>query len=299
MRINASTCLPGQTIMGSPVPIPTAYAMAVATERARVAVASQAGYRLYWTAAGRFGSVDVPTEPGAFLVVGRHAFCDVVLDADPTIALRHLLVRAARLDDGCARLSVIDLHTTLGFDVGDGRCERAFAATGPVGFHVGGYTLIALPLGERLPELLPSPLCDRAAVAHPYRDAPVSRLTLLPRALAIGESAGAGSDYTLSMQSPRGYAGTQLTALDLELGVLIGRAPKCSDTLRTVLNDGISRVHLLLRKGVAYDLASTQGTFIANRSHGWQRVRWTPIEDGSQLMMGAATPVRLTFTKQS
>jgi hypothetical protein len=58
MRINASTCLPGQTIMGSPVPIPTAYAMAVATERARVADASQAGYRLYWTAAGRFGSVD-------------------------------------------------------------------------------------------------------------------------------------------------------------------------------------------------------------------------------------------------
>jgi hypothetical protein len=263
-----------------------AYAVAVAADRVREE--PNLGYRLYWMADGRFGSFDVPLDPMGFVVVGRHALCDVVLDGDPTIALRHLLVRASRLDDGCPRLSVVDLHTHIGFEVNGARQERSMAATGPIAFRVGAYALVALPGGEPMPLALPAPAQSRALVAHPYRDAPVSSITLLPRAIQLGESmVGLGSGWKLTLQSARGSAALKLSSLDLELGVLIGRAPKCSDAARPLLNDGISRVHLLLRKGVAYDLASTQGTYTYHR-----RVRAIALDDdGTDLRLGTINPV--------
>jgi hypothetical protein len=282
--------------MGEPYPLATAYTIAVATEHAR-ADDGASGYRLYWMCSGRFGSCDVPIDPQSFLVAGRHAFCDVVLDADPTIALRHLLIRATRLDDGCPRLSVLDLHTNIGFAVHGGNHERSIAATGPIAFHVGVYAVVALPIGERLPEALPEPLCERALIAHPYRDAAPSSMTLLPPALGIGESFDKHASYALSLRSMHGAAGIQLSPLDLEVGVLVGRAPKCSDTLRSVLNDGISRVHVLIRKGIVYDLASTQGTYLPNPAGGWRRIRSTGFEHDTQVCIGAATAVHLRFVK--
>jgi len=287
MRSNASTCLPHQIKIPIRAPsLETAYAVAIAADRVREE--PNVGYRLYWMADGRFGSFDVPMDPGAFIVVGRHAMCDVVLDGDPTIALRHLLIRASRLDDGCPRLSVVDLHTHIGFEVNGARQERSMALTGPVAFRVGAYALVALPAGEAHPPALPQPSQSRALVLHPYRDAPISSITLLPRAIQLGESmATSGPGWTLTLHGARGSASLRLSALDLELGVLLGRAPKCADALREVLHDGISRVHLLLRKGVAYDLASTQGTYTFHR-----RVRSVLLDDeGTDLRMGTASPV--------
>lgn len=182
MRENPSTCLPWQMKIPLQAPnLETAYTTAVAAEKARNEPA--AGYRLYWMAVGYFGSIDVPLDPQSFLVLGRHAMCDVVLEGDPTIALRHLLVRASRLDDGCPRLSVIDLHTNIGFELAGGHQERSMAATGPIAFRVGAYAIVALPGGEPMPPALPAPECSRALVPHPYRDAPVSSITFLPRAM--------------------------------------------------------------------------------------------------------------------
>jgi len=311
MRSNASTCLPNQIKFPiRPPSLETAYAVAVAADRVREE--PNTGYRIYWMADGRFGSFDVPLDPSAFVVIGRHAMCDIVLDGDPTIALRHLLVRASRLDDGCPRLSVVDLHTHIGFEVNGARQERSMALTGPVAFRVGAYALVALPAGEALPPALPQPSQSRALIPHPYRDAPVSfsmgapppnpreslsplrsaprsSITLLPRAIQLGESVSSsmGAGWTLTLHGARGSAALRLSALDLELGVLVGRAPKCADALRGVLHDGISRVHLLLRKGVAYDLASTQGTYTFH-----QRVRSVPLDDeGVDLRMGTVSPV--------
>ena len=287
MRSNASTCLPYQIKFPLHAPsLETAYAVAVAADRIREE--PNLGYRLYWLADGRFGSFDVPLDPTAYVVVGRHAMCDLVLDGDPTIALRHLLVRATRLDDGCPRLSVVDLHTNIGFEVNGARQERSMALTGPVAFRVGAYALVALPAGESLPPELPKPSQSRALVPHPYRDAPLSSITLLPRAIQLGEtSSSQGTGWTLTLHGARGSASLHLSSLDLELGVLVGRAPKCADALRSVLHEGISRVHLLLRKGVAYDLASTQGTYTYHR-----RVRSVPLDDeGTDLRMGTVGPV--------
>lgn len=292
MRENPSTCLPWQMKIPLQAPnLETAYTTAVAAEKARNEPA--AGYRLYWMAVGYFGSIDVPLDPQSFLVLGRHAMCDVVLEGDPTIALRHLLVRASRLDDGCPRLSVIDLHTNIGFELAGGHQERSMAATGPIAFRVGAYAIVALPGGEPMPPALPAPECSRALVPHPYRDAPVSSITFLPRAMQLGESVmrSTGRGWNLMVHGARGAAAIQLSKLDLELGVLVGRAPKCNDTLRNVLNEGISRVHLMLRKGVAYDLASTQGTYAFHR-----RVRSVPLDDdGTEMRLGTVSPVFLRW----
>jgi hypothetical protein len=292
MRTNDSTCLPWQMKIPLQAPsLETAYAIAVAADRVREAAA---GYRLYWmTAGGHFGSFDVPVDPQAFVVLGRHAMCDVVLEGDPTIALRHLLVRASRLDDGCPRLSVVDLHTNIAFELASGRSERSIAATGPIAFRVGAYAIIALPGGEPIPPALPAPECSRAIVPHPYRDAPVSSITLLPRAIQLGESVmqNTGPSWTLTVNGARGAASIQLSRLDLELGVLVGRAPKCNDMLRNVLNEGISRVHLMLRKGIAYDVASTQGTYAFHR-----RVRAVRLDDeGTDIRLGTVNPVFLRW----
>jgi pSer/pThr/pTyr-binding forkhead associated (FHA) protein len=64
-----------------------------------------------------------------------------------------------------------------------------------------------------------------------------------------------------------------------------------------VLDNGISRVHLLLRRDLsnapnarafAYDLASTQGTYIFGR-----RIRSTVIGDGMEICLGAVNTVRM------
>ncbi len=286
VRSNPSTCLPVSSILENAPDLGVAYSVAAAAERARSDKAP--GYRLYFLAQGRFGSCDVPTEPHAFIVVGRHEFCDLVLDADPTIALRHLLVRARRLDDGALRLSMLDLHTNLGFEVSSGESSRSISATGPLAFRVGRYALVAIPGGDELPTELPKPAYARALIApkHPYRDAPVSSVTLLPSAMDLGASHDVDAKYTVMLWGARGSASVRLSELDLELGVLVGRAPKCNAALASVLNNGISRVHLLLRRGVAYDLASTQGTYSFAT-----RIRSFPLESGTELRMGTVSAV--------
>ena len=293
---NASTRIP------SDVPVPLkdtspelAYRLALAADAGRE---RGVGYRLYWLSATDFANYDVPVDPDAFLVVGRHDKCDVVIEGDPTVALRHLLVRAQLLDDGCPRLSVLDLSTDIGFQVAGGPSERSISATGPIAFRVGAFAMVALPQGEPAPPTLPEPTCSRADAAHPYREPGVpAAITFLPRALELGESsdlAATGPGFTLGLRGAHGTALVHLSPQDLETGVLVGRAPKCRDDVKAVLHEGISRVHLLLRRGQAYDLASTQGTYV-----GHQRVRSVRLEDaGTDIRIGKEDPIFLSWCRR-
>jgi hypothetical protein len=328
---NASTVLPGRyradglggdaaPAVPAAMPLGAAYALAVRLERDRAPMPAP-GYRLYWMTATRFACRDVVANTASYLVAGRHSVCDVVLDDDPTIALRHLLVRSACLDDGCATLSILDLHTLEGFELSDGTAQRAISSKGPVALRVGAYAIVALPSGTNLPRELPEPVCERprpvvksAVPGGPYRvaerpalvaDGPPSRITLLPSVSAIserssfrpvGSSAGqpGGALFEVVLRAATGSAAVLFTEQDLEQGVLLGRAPKCVDAgLRSVLNMGISRVHLLLlrerQRCFAYDLASTQGTFLGGRG-----ARYTELSDeGTTLTLGAVTKIEL------
>jgi hypothetical protein len=292
---NASTRLP------TDVPIPlkdtspeVAYRLAVTADKERE---RGVGYRLWWLSANDFASYDVPVDDESFLVLGRHDKCDVVLEGDPTIALRHLLVRAQLLDDGCPRLSVLDLSTDIGFQVAGGPSERSISATGPIVFRVGAFAIVALPQSEPAPPALPEPTCSRSDVAHPYREPGVpAAITFLPRALELGESDvdASGPGFTLGLRGERGTALVHLSSQDLETGVLVGRAPKCRDDVKDVLHEGISRVHLLLRRGWAYDLASTQGTYVRD-----MRVRCVRLDDaGTDIRIGKEDPIYLSWCRR-
>jgi hypothetical protein len=272
-----------------------AYAMAVAADQLRERQAD-VGYRLYWIGATILGSRDVVAQPSGYAVVGRHGSCDVVLDADAddrVVSLRHVLVRAASLDDGFPVISLLDLQTSAGFELSDGTKQRSVAATGPVVFRIATCSLVALPSSGHHAAELPVPVVQEGGLAPP-RAAPVSRITLLPHSVDFSSRRSApidapaashepyvptGEGYEVILETHQRRVGVRLSNADLEHGVLIGRSDKCVDEgLRSILSDTVSRVHVLLirEKGTCrlYDCASLVGTY----AHG-QRVRCLALSD--------------------
>ncbi|MBS2016109.1 MAG: FHA domain-containing protein [Deltaproteobacteria bacterium] len=280
-----------------------AYEIAVAADRVRPGQA-EVGYRLYWMRQGFLASHDVPDDPDGYVVIGRHTCCDVVIDDERTVSLRHVLVRCTSTDDGLPVLHVLDLDTNEGFELSDATKQHSIAATGPLVFRIGIHAIVALPSTGGYPEHLPTPVVDReqererkpavgpnvvveSAAASPPRT-PISRITLMPmsvdlsrrRSWTSGELAPravvpGGEPYLYEIalephENARRRAIVRFTGADLDHGVLIGRADKCvDDGLRAILSEAISRVHVLLVRdhGVCrlYDIASTNGTFASSR----------------------------------
>ncbi|HSQ66101.1 MAG TPA: hypothetical protein VLM85_22925 [Polyangiaceae bacterium] len=290
---NAATCGPSQVSGAmSPPSFHEAYQLARAAEAVRPSQ-SVPGYRVYWVCAGSFGSRDLRAGASDFAIAGRHTLCDVVLEGHPSVALRHLLLRTTCLDDGCPRLSVLDLQTHEGFELADGSRHRSLAGVGAIALRVGSHVLVALPSGEPAPADLPEPV-----QVHPYRQPArafgQTMVSLLAPPVSIADredsrAPGGPGTYAVTLQGERGHATTFVTGLDLARGVLFGRAPKCvGGGLREVLTMGISRVHLLVLPGrepfecIAYDLASTQGVY----QHGQRARRFKLPAAGAQLRLG-------------
>jgi hypothetical protein len=282
-------------------------------ERARPPQAT-AGHRLYWMTGDSFGSCEVPAS-GAAVVVGSHPLCDVHLLDEVGVALRHLLIRSSLVDDGCPILSVLDLHSPHGFYLSNGSAERSIDATGAVVIRLGGYAIVAVPSGATLQEEMPAPIVQ-SAPESPYRIAgfspeflarPInsaSRITLLPQIVQVSETTdsvrnGERDVYEIKMTSAAGIRAVQVGASDLRRGVLIGRSLNCDPLLRTFVDMGISRGHLLFLKDrhgeTAYDLASTQGTFMFG-----QKKRGIALSDhGTSMALGAAQRITIAWRKIS
>jgi len=285
--------------------------------RARAVSADASGHRLHWMSANASGSCDLLASRDAFLVVGRHSSCDVVLDADPCVALRHVIVRSSVLDDGCPIVSVLDLRTRDGFEIADGTVQSSVIATGPLAVRVGAYVLVALPGGASLEGALQPRTYERAD-EHPYRAAArrvdgesapssraVSRITLMSCAAVVSQAqqpsvaSRDAAHHELTLSAGGRHASVRLSGADLDRGVLVGRDPRCIDSgLRAILDGGISRVHLLLRRDArgtitAFDVASTQGTFQSGK-----RVRSSTLADaGETLTIGSVSPVRVDWRR--
>jgi hypothetical protein len=225
-----------------------------------------------------------------------------------------VIVRSSVLDDGCPVVSVLDLRTRDGFEIADGTVQRSVIATGPLAFRVGAYVLVAVPGGGSLEEALQPPDCERAD-EHPYRAAArrvdgeaapssraVSRITMMSCAAVVSrrppaEASREAARHELTLSAGGRRASVRLSGADLDRGVLLGRDPRCIDSgLRALLDRGISRVHLLVRRDArgtitAFDVASTQGTFENGR-----RVRSVELVDaGTALTIGAVTPIRVDW----
>jgi FHA domain len=278
------------------------------------ALGGRPGHSFFWVRGASFASSHLLSHVDAFSVVGRHTQCGVVLRDDPFVALRQLLVRSIALPSGGVALRVLDLHTALGFTLTDGSRQTSIFAEGPVAVGVGEYALVALPTETRedqLPDDLPLPevampagVRDQIAAMEnamsPYRvngrreRNRSSRITLMPRLVMMGEPLpprlgrlATGGSWGVTLERDGRSATLSLSEEDLAGGVLIGRSEKChAETLRRITDHNTSRVHVLvLREGehvVAYDLASTQGTYV----NGQPARRVQLSEAGTLLLLG-------------
>jgi hypothetical protein len=264
------------------------------------------GFTLVAIGQGSWHRRFLPAIRDAAMVVGRHTECELSLHGDPTVSLRHLLLRAIRLEDGTPALRVLDLETPLGFGIEDGTPVRSIVATGPFAIALGEWVVVGVPHGP-LPPVM-------SGGAGPYRiaapelhlshqvprrvagDARRSHITLLPAASSL--IAAPQSWGVRTMKVRRGHREAQVGITDdaLERGILIGRYDRCiTGGLREILTHSISRAHALILRNEGedriYDLASTQGIYIKGK-----RVKSATLpRRGAKIRLGVETPVELVW----
>lgn len=256
------------------------------------------GHRLFWVHGASFGATDLPAADGIYKIVGRHTHADVSIEGDPRIGLRHLVLRSVRTAEGENVLRVLDLHTALGFAMADGVVRRSIVARGPVALAVGDYALVALPSGE-LPKALPSPFFEE--MSGPYRSPGrrpfgTSHIGILPGISELGDfSAMSGKMHAFSLERPwRGRETVLVSDAELERGVVVGRSPKAHPQILQLMDNNVSRMHILLvRDGTetyAIDLCSMNGTWV-----GFQRIRRIRLAQGMMVRFGDCGQVSLQW----
>jgi hypothetical protein len=100
-------------------------------------------------------SMCIAAKPGAINagIVGRHGQCDLFLEGDPSLSLRHMVIVVEPLRDwGDAagidlRYRLIDLRTSSAFRDETGRRLEAATVEGPAFVFVGRYALYCFPTG--------------------------------------------------------------------------------------------------------------------------------------------------------
>jgi hypothetical protein len=230
--------------------------------------------------------------PGAALVIGRHEQCGFCLGDDPTIALRHLLVRASSDEQGAPEVRLLDLKTGQGFFVeGAGICEAAII-DGPAFLSVGCYGLMLFPTQSDIrwrnsPEDAWTELPHQCVVDRRNIEL-ISEIEARPKPIVgrrlehethitviIGSCEARLHKYesdfpadtvaTLTLSGGTNEIVYTVSQRDLSRGVLVGRYDRCGiGGTCGRLDEGVSRVHLLLLeesgKVLAIDMASSNGT---------------------------------------
>jgi len=264
-----------------------------------------------------------------FVTVGRHSACDLVLESDEAVSLRHLVIGMRPCPNGL-RVRLCDLATGVGLRTEDGFGCEALTAEGAAFVSVGDYQLFLLPTGR----LAPLPWAGPAASAWAaiperiYFDRRTTSRAGRPRAVRLVPARPGRSITTQIIDpptalrqpgSPRGPAGPgaekkpapgtrgpragtlvltacglveryEVYAADLERGLLIGRYERCAFGAE---DDRLSRVHLmLLRDGDqvwAVDTASSNGTTAAGAS-----IRQVLLGARAEIDLAAAVTLRWT-----
>lgn len=104
------------------------------------------GHRVLWTEGSALRFRDVVHDPRGYAVLGRHRRAHIRLLGDPTIALRHFVLRAGRAADGEPALHVRDLLAPVPLFVDDEQVPRyACSIRGSFSARIGGHVICALP----------------------------------------------------------------------------------------------------------------------------------------------------------
>ena len=107
---------------------------------------SERGYRVFWLERGVLRHRDLVAAEHGFAILGRHSRAHVRLLDDPTVALRHAILRAERKDDGGVCLRMTDLLAPIGTCIeGDPEPRFSFVAEGEVCARLGRHAFCAVP----------------------------------------------------------------------------------------------------------------------------------------------------------
>jgi hypothetical protein len=276
------------------------------------------GYRIFWLERGALRHRDLVAAENGFAILGRHSRAHVRLLGDPTVALRHAILRAERTATGDVRLRMTDLLAPIGTCIeGNPEPQFSFVAEGEVCARVGHHAFCALPFDGCAP-LPPHGGPGRADRPDLTRfddtdddedgDAPrpehseVVRREL--REVQRGSSGVSAATITPSLRpqhvdslpppagpvlarvtllGDRGRMSFALGAEQLERTVILGRYERCAAG-KQVFSDHVSRMHVALRRvegGIeAIDLASTQGLM-----HRGEIVHRIVVQDRADLVL--------------
>jgi hypothetical protein len=252
-------------------------------------------------------------------IVGRHGMCDIFLESDPALSLRHLAVLIHPLDDHAdVRYRVLDLRTSVAFSDERGRKLEALEAEGPLFIRCGEHALFLLTTSdEEVPwpddaqsgwACVPERVYLDDAPAEPDRwlrrrlkavwgesdeqRTPRRRRTIVQtirgpsraRRKLLGENDEVLGQ--LDVESDDGRTAMVVGKVAAREGVLLGRYERCdNDGLPVLTNGRISRVHLLLVEvaGALYaiDTASSNGMWC-----GEDEARVVLLEHGRSLTLG-------------
>ena len=229
------------------------------------------------------------------LVIGRHAQCDIHLESDESLSLRHFLLRMFKAKCGDVSLRCMDLFTVKGLRDQDGAVFRNAQTQSHLFFRAGDYVVLLLNRGaSNLPAeggkawaALQEKSAGRFSSTNPL---PKHSLQPRPR-LQLVSDMGAHPEYTsvegplhlgtvdlasdkaIGVVSLRGWdtdVSIPLPAKALARGIMVGRYARCQ--IRTEIHGDfseLSRVHLLLlldESGLwAIDTASSNGTTMDGR----------------------------------
>jgi hypothetical protein len=279
------------------------------------------------------GSMWIAAKPGAINVglVGRHGQCDLFLDGDAALSLRHLVVIVEPATDwggpggADVRYRLVDLRTGTGFIDEAGRMLEAATALGPAFVMVGRYLLLCFPTGgDEWPRELESALAllpERIYVDE--RDAEPDRWQRQRRGFAEGTNvedtsvkpAPVGASVITAVRGP---ARARIAAVDggearigqfelssrlgrdvidvgaeaLRRGLLLGRYSRCDTAgARSLALERISRVHVLVIE-IAGRVWMIDAASTNGIAVGGKSVRVHAIGDGEQLDLGGAGAVR-------
>jgi FHA domain len=250
------------------------------------------------------------------MVLGRHSRCDLVLDQDASVSLRHAVVMASASGDEL-RVRIMDLRSGSGFATEDGVTCESLSADGALFVRLGGFHLFLMPTGSlaplpwepsaidtwsafpdrvyrdsRAPMRAPAEMRARAPAVGSGRNTVVTSILEPPGTLRAprslpGDHGPAVGSIALSAQG--GGAETHVVhSTELERGLLVGRYERCE---LGVSDDTLSRVHLLLVRRDdevwAIDTASSNGTTFDGK-----RVRQARLQRDAEVVLAKAVSVR-------
>lgn len=237
-------------------------------------------------------------------IVGRHNECDLHLPADPTVALRELLVRV--VTDASGQLA-LELRC-----LGVGRSDNTFgsdkrhhlvSATRATILAVGAYALAVVPVDRGTPGTARAPetaLESLPAVSvssvHPLDDERFDTQVWSSHVetLHTEKDHSAGS---LVVSNGATEARVWISAGDLSSGILLGRySDRCLDGgMGAFLDSTVSRTHALLIGSpdapMLYDLASMNGCYLQSK-----RIRSAPLpRSGQAVALGGPSGPRVQW----